>query len=174
MYKEQNTVKSALTTTLRHILSLRKEQRWKVLRGISWVLTALLVWFFLMALWVTIGYRVRISPVFPMPPMLTERDPTYCHQVSLRATNGRLVDSRAGSPHMILKATTVFFCQHPRKHEGRSHTCHQRRSFTRSTRVGCWGTPQPALIRHFTYKWMNEWIREQHLEYLTPEASLKL
>lgn len=35
MYKEQNTVKSALATTLRDILSLRKEQRWKVLRGIS-------------------------------------------------------------------------------------------------------------------------------------------
>lgn len=35
MYKEENTVKSALATTLRHILSLRKEQRWKVLRGIS-------------------------------------------------------------------------------------------------------------------------------------------
>lgn len=57
---------------------------------------------------------------------------------------------------MILKATTVVFCQHLRKHEGRSHTCHQQRSFARSTRAGCWGTPQPALVRHFTYKWMNE------------------
>lgn len=35
MYKEQNTVKSALPTTQRNILSLRKEQSWKVLRGIS-------------------------------------------------------------------------------------------------------------------------------------------
>lgn len=109
-----------------------------------------------MVLWVTIGLRVRISPVLPLPPMSTERDPTYCHQVSLRATKGRLVDSRTSSPHMILKATTVFFCQHLRKHKGQSHTCHQQRSFARSTRVGCWGTPQPALVRHFSYKWMNE------------------
>lgn len=46
-------------------------------------------------LWVTAGHRARTRIVLLLSSMLTERDYTFCSLVSLRATNGRLEDSRA-------------------------------------------------------------------------------